>query len=142
MNIKQVLEISSNFSELPRVRRFLHEFCAQNTGEGFDEDHMAQVELAVNEAATNIMKHAYHGEADHLIQVVAYANDREVVFELLHQGDAFTPDAVPMPSFDGSRSNGFGVYLIANCMDEVQYLQNDQGDNCVYMKKVYHKQDT
>ena len=139
MNIRQVLEISSDFNELPRVRRFLHKFCNTYVGERFDEDHLAQMVLAVNEATVNIMEHAYHGEDGHPIQVVVHADDAQVAIELLHSGEAFTSESVAPPSFDGSRSNGFGVYLIANCMDDVQYLQNDQGQNCIYMIKLYPK---
>lgn len=142
MNVEKTLEISSSFNDLPRVRRFLHEFCHTYTGDGFDEDHMAQLELAVNEATANIIEHAYHGEEGHSIQVVAQADDAQVAIELVHTGEAFTPDSVPPPSFDGSRSNGFGVYLIANCMDDVQYLQNEQGKNCIYMIKLYPKQES
>lgn len=142
MIVKQVLDISSNIRDLPRVRRFLQEFCLTYTGDGFNEDQMAQLELAVNEATANIMKHAYHGEDGHPIQVVAQADDAQVVIELVHNGEAFTPDSVPPPSFDGSRSNGFGVYLIANCMDDVQYLKKEQGQNCIYMIKLYQKQES
>ncbi len=53
MNIRQVLEISSDFNELPRVRRFLHKFCNTYAGERFDEDHLAQMVLADNEATVN-----------------------------------------------------------------------------------------
>ena len=71
------------------------------------------------------------------MQGVVHTDDAQVAIELLHSCEAFTPESVHRPSFDGSRSNGFGVYLIANCMDDVQYLQNDQRQNCIYIIKLY-----
>ena len=97
MNIRQVLEISSNFSELPRVRRFDHEFCNTHAGERFDEGHLAQMVLAVNEATVHIMEHAYQCEDGYPIQGVVHADDAQVAIELLHSCEAFTPESVPPP---------------------------------------------
>ena len=47
------------------------------------------------------MEHAYHGEDGHPIQVVVPADDAQVAIELLHSGEAFTPESVPPSSFDG-----------------------------------------
>jgi serine/threonine-protein kinase RsbW len=137
MTAREVLDITSRLEELSRIRDFLHVFCETYTGEGFTEEYMAQLELAVNEAATNVMKHAYHGREGQPIQVEAHADPGRVVIVLLHHGDSFTPESVPPPAFDGSRSNGFGVFLIRNCVDEVRYTTDDQGRNAIYMVKSY-----
>lgn len=137
MNERRTLQITSEFAELQRVRKFLHDFCDANAGADFTENHMAEIELAVNEATANIMEHAYEGEEGKSIRVNIQSMPGQLTIELIHEGRAFTPDSVPPPSFDGSRSNGFGVFLIANCMDDVQYTENRDDSKSIIMVKNY-----
>jgi sigma-B regulation protein RsbU (phosphoserine phosphatase) len=100
------------------------------------EGDVADLELAVNEAASNIMKHAYHGRADQRIQLEADASPDNVSIRLHHLGDSFDPSAVPPPALDGSRESGFGIYLITQSVDEVRYSRDDRGRHCVALVKV------
>ena len=135
----QNLEISSQLTELPRVRQFLRDFCNPLLTQGYREDSLLELELAVNEAATNVIKHAYHGREDQNIRIEAESEADSVVIRIVHRGDSFDPDAVPPPSFDGSRSNGFGVYLIKTCVDLVRYTQDEHGQNDIYLMKHFSK---
>lgn len=135
----QNLEISSQLAELPVVRQFLRDFCNLLLTQGYREENLLELELAVNEAATNIIKHAYHGREDHEIRIGAESEADRVVIRIGYYGDSFNPEAVPPPSFDGSRSNGFGVYLIKTCVDEVRYTQDAQGQNWIYLMKHFSK---
>jgi anti-sigma regulatory factor (Ser/Thr protein kinase) len=81
------------------------------------------------------MKHAYHGRADQRIHLEAEAFPDHVAVRLHHLGDPFDPSAVPLPSFDGSRESGFGVYLITRSVDEVRYYRDERGGNCIALVK-------
>lgn len=59
------MEIRSDLTDLSRAREFVRAFCRTLAGSPLNEDRVAELELAVNEAASNVMKHAYHGRADH-----------------------------------------------------------------------------
>jgi anti-sigma regulatory factor (Ser/Thr protein kinase) len=111
-------------------------FCCSVPGSLVDEDRVAQLELAVNEAASNIMKHAYHGRADQRIHLEAEALPSQLLIRLHHLGDPFDPSAVPPPPLDGSRESGFGIYLITQCVDEVRYYRDERGRNCIALVKV------
>ena len=69
--------------------------CRDLPGSPLDADRVAEFELAVNEAASNIMKHAYHGRADQWIHLEAEAFPGQVVIRLHHLGDPFDPSAWP-----------------------------------------------
>ncbi len=56
---QEKVQIPSDLRELRRAREFVRFFCAHLPGAGLDEDRVGALELAVNEAASNIMKHAY-----------------------------------------------------------------------------------
>jgi len=128
-------EIGSDLAELRRAREFVRAFCHDVPGVPLDEDAVAQLELAVNEAASNVMKHAYRGRSDQRIRLDAEAFADRVVVRLHHLGDPFDPSAVPPPSFDGSRDSGFGFYLIGRCADAVRYDRDERGGNCIALVK-------
>ena len=81
-----------------------------------------QLELAVQEAATNIIRHAYQGQLDCSIRLEMSVDADKVTVCLYHDGRAFDASKVPPPSFDGSRFGGFGLYLIEQSVDRVEYL--------------------
>ncbi len=129
------MNISSEPSQLARVRDFVTSFCRAVPTPVLDEDSINQLELAVNEAATNIMRHAHRGRADLRIQVEADSDAEHVVIQFYYGGASFDPTTIPPPSFDGSREGGFGVYLIAKCVDQVYYSQAADGRNCIRLVK-------
>jgi PAS domain S-box-containing protein len=129
------LEIRSDLEDLRRAREFVREFCRLVPSGPLDQDVVEALELAVNEAASNIMKHAYHGRADQRIQLEADTFPGRVSIRLHHLGDSFDPAAVRPPALDGSRESGFGIYLIDKCVDEARYSRDDRGRNCISLTK-------
>ena len=134
-------EVSSAAAELTRLRAFVHTFCQELPVRVLDEEGLSQLELAVTEAASNIMRHAYHGRTDQRIQLTADAFADYVCLRLWHRGTAFDPALVQPPVFDGSRDGGFGVYIIAHCVDEVRYIHDERGENCIYLMKKRTRRD-
>ncbi len=130
------LEMSSDLDELRRAREFVRAFCRMVPEGLLDQDDVAALELAVNEAASNIMKHAYHGRADQGIQLEADMFPGRVSIRLHHLGDSFDPAAVSPPALDGSRESGFGIYLIGKSVDEVRRSRDERGRNCITLIKV------
>lgn len=126
------IEIASDLRNLRRARDFVREFCRDL----LDEDGAGQLDLAVNEAVSNIMKHAYHGRSDQQIHVEAEAFPGHVAIRLHHLGDPFKPSTAPPPALDGSRESGFGAYIITKCVDEVRYYRDERGRNCIALVKA------
>ena len=133
--------ITSAATELARLRHFVRTFCQELPVRVLDEEGLSQLELAVTEAASNIMRHAYHGRTDQRIQVTAEAFAEHVCLRLWHHGTAFDPATVQPPVFDGSRDGGFGVYIIAHCVDEVRYVRDERGENCICLVKKRTRRD-
>ena len=127
---------TSNLPQLPAMRALVREACRQGWGEAGDDEAVDQVELALGEAATNVMLHAYEGRPDQPIELAVEADGDRVCVTLHHHGRAFDPQAVPPPAFDGSRESGFGLYLIQACVDTVEYFQDADGRRGVRLVKV------
>jgi len=125
-------------SSLSEVRR-LAKFCKTSIGDAFSESSLATIELAIVEAANNILRHAYHQEKGHpLLFFISHCGD---FFELMFvdQGATFDQSKVLSPTFDWENiadipEGGWGIYLIKSIMDFVSYEQN--GDvNILRMRK-------
>jgi sigma-B regulation protein RsbU (phosphoserine phosphatase) len=125
------LDIRSDFADLRRARAFVREVCHLVPGDVLGDQEIARLELAVNEAASNIMKHAYRGRRDQRIQIDGDAYPDRVAIRLHHLGDPFTLEAAPPPALDGSRESGFGVFLMTNSVSDVQYSRDDRGKHCI-----------
>jgi anti-sigma regulatory factor (Ser/Thr protein kinase) len=132
---KAEIEIRSDPKQLRQAREFVRAFCRDLPDPPVDEDGVAALELAVNEAMSNIMKHAYHGREDQWIHVEGEAFPRYVSICLHHVGDPFDPASAPPPALDGSRESGFGAYMISQSVDRVRYYRDALGRNCVALVK-------
>jgi serine/threonine-protein kinase RsbW len=80
------------------------------------------VELAVYEACTNIVEHAY-GKAGGRIEVtVTLASlPNRLIVDLVDFGVGFDLAAIPDPDLDVPKVHGYGLFLVRELMDEVIY---------------------
>jgi len=120
---KQV-ELASKMSNLQTLRKLLEDVFDQT--EKVDAEFASKMEIAVIESASNIIRHSYDGCEDHHLEVkINVYEDRIAVF-LSHWGEAFKKFQMSTPSFDGSQSNGYGLYLMRQCVDEVLYDSDEE----------------
>ena len=129
------IEFRSDLKELRQAREFVRTFCHDLPDEPLDEDRVAALELAVNEAASNIIKHAYHGRADQWIHMEGEVFPDYVSIRLHHSGDPFDPATAQPPALDGTRESGYGAYMISQCVDQVRYYRDERGRNCIALVK-------
>ncbi len=129
------MEIHSDLHQLCTVREFVRAFCARLPAGMLMNADTDALELAVNEAASNIMKHAYHGRKGQRIGLEARAFESRVVMLLHHYGDPFEPGSVPLLELNGSRESGLGLPMLHRCVDDVRYYRDDRGRNSVALTK-------
>ena len=123
------LELKSDLNELTRLREFVRGFCSRAPEQLLDRSRIDLIELAVNEAVVNIIKHAYHNAPDRPLRIEARLSPDRVVFHLYDWGREFDRASVPPPAFDGSRDHGFGIFIIDQAIDEVEYAREETGRN-------------
>ena len=128
-------ELSSDLADLARAREFVREVCRALPGVPLDDESVSQLELAITEAASNVMRHAYGGRTDQKIQLDVEVFADRLVWRLHHLGETFDPAAVKPPAFDGTQEGGFGMFIIQQSVDEVRYHRDDRGRNCITMVK-------
>ncbi len=91
---------------------------------GLDARKIFEVQLAVDEACTNIIKHGYTDEAG-TIDIICCTRNGELVVVIKDEGKPFDPTSVQPPDLNASleerQMGGLGVHLIKTMMDEVRY---------------------
>ena len=134
--LRMELELLSRYENLETLRDFVLQFCAEAGVEGPDEDVQWQIEIALNEAASNIVKHAYDERPEGLIHVTAEAFPDSWVFTLRHWGKPFQGIEGPAPPVDLTQDHGFGLIIMDNYMDRVLYSRSADGTNTVRLVKM------
>jgi serine/threonine-protein kinase RsbW len=101
---------------------------------GFDEKCAGGVVLSVDEALTNVMRHAYQGKPGAIVVTFRHLADR---IEILIQdrGKSFDPRKVPEPELPPQKPGGLGIYLMKTLMDEVDYQSSPEEGNRLYLMK-------
>jgi len=98
------------------------------------------MQLAVDEAATNIVQHAYANRNDGFIALAWHIDNGELVFTLTDQGHPFDPTQVPNPDihspFEDRQAGGLGIYLMNKLMDVVHFSFGAHG-NTLEMRKRF-----
>jgi serine/threonine-protein kinase RsbW len=133
-SLEEKLEIKSDLNELARVREYVRNFCTRVPAELLDRSRVDLIELAVNEAVVNIIEHAYRNVSDKPVRIEARLSPDQIVFRLCDWGRNFDPASVPAPAFDGSKDHGFGIYIIEQAVDEIEYTQEEDGRNSTTMR--------
>jgi sigma-B regulation protein RsbU (phosphoserine phosphatase) len=129
-------EISSEFEALLDLRRSLWDFLHRSAGSRVIEADMHDIELAVQEAAANIIEHGYGGEPGKRVVVEVEHTRFRVQIRLKYWGNEFDRSDVPPPAFDGSREGGFGLYIVEHLMTEVEYGVARDGTHLVTLTKL------
>jgi serine/threonine-protein kinase RsbW len=134
--VRRQREYDGDLRHLGSMRAFLREVCREGwQAEPADENLLNPLELALTEAASNIILHSFDGRQDRTVTVTVEAHDDRVAVTLRYPGEPFDPRGAPAPVFDGSREGGFGLYLIRQCVDEVRYDQDDQGRCVIHLMR-------
>jgi serine/threonine-protein kinase RsbW len=108
------------------------------TSYGFSGEQISDIRLAVDEAITNIIKHAYNGEENHTIEIELSFKDNRVCIELFDTGTTFSLKTFKQPNIEEKikqkKRGGMGVYLIHSLMDDVSYGREDDANKMVMCK--------
>jgi len=114
------LELPSDLSLMNIVLEYLLDRVA---GLGMIEVEQSNLFVALDEAFVNAVKHGNRNDPTKLLRVTAELSAHEAAFTVEDEGDGFDVREIPDPRDPANlfKSNGRGVLLIYNIMDEVEY---------------------
>lgn len=94
------------------------------------------INLAIEEALVNAIKHGNHEDAAKQVHVEFRLNDEHFFARIVDEGQGFEPEDVPDPTADENldRPGGRGIMLMRSFMSHVQY--NQRGNEVILEKRA------
>lgn len=118
---KRRLTIKNEVDELTKLPEFVDTVCEEA---GVDMALIASLNLALEEAATNVVLYAYDGETG-FVDIDAIYTPQQLKFVITDTGIPFDPtqmkDADITLSAEERPIGGLGIFLVRQIMDTVHY---------------------
>lgn len=105
----------------------------------FPEDKVLEVVLAVDEACTNALRHAYNNEPGNRLALWLRSTDTCIEIELRDEGRPAPPGRVKrkkivVPDKEALQPGGLGVQILYEVFDQVQFAPGEERGNRVTMR--------
>jgi serine/threonine-protein kinase RsbW len=134
------LHVPSSTANLSMIRDFVGKIGMQA---GLDDMEVARLEMAVDEACSNVMEHAYQSDATKEVSIRAVVDESVLRIVVIDTGKGFDPAAVEQKKLEdlisAKRTGGLGMRLIKSFMDEVHYAMVPGEKNELTMVKRLRK---
>jgi serine/threonine-protein kinase RsbW len=116
------LELPSELTLMNAVLEYLLDRVAKL---GLIKLEQSNLFVALDEAFVNAVKHGNRNDPAKLLRVTAELSAHEAIFTIEDEGEGFDVRSIPDPRDPANlfKSNGRGVLLIYNIMDEVEYSE-------------------
>jgi serine/threonine-protein kinase RsbW len=123
---RQTITLRNDLAEIPRLATFVEAFCAPLAPTPKD---VPALQLALEEAVTNVINHGYADSQPHTFTVELAAADRRVTVIVTDDAPAYDPLAraevdITLPLEDRP-IGGLGVHLVKKLMDSARYERRD-----------------
>jgi serine/threonine-protein kinase RsbW len=106
-------------------------------GQPLSAEVIGDLKLALTEACTNSVRHAY-GDTQGSVQILYELHDDRLVVEVTDDGAGFDPPATPSDAFAGediSEEGGLGIAIIEALADELEIREGAGGGSSLRFVK-------
>lgn len=100
---------------------------------GVDDTCVSDIELAVTEACTNVLKHAQC--TPDIYEVAVEINDTDCAIRVIDCGVGFDASAKGREEALGGAEGGRGIHLIRALVDNVEFISRPEEGTVVYLEK-------
>jgi serine/threonine-protein kinase RsbW len=132
----KTVQFAAKFENLDEIREFVGDIARQG---GFSDKDVYNIQLATDEAASNIIEHAYQNMPDKVLDLSCGMRGDVITVTLTDYGDSFDPSEVPVPDLKADLSDrkigGLGIFLMRKLMDEIDYRPGPNKSNVLTMIK-------
>ena len=132
----QYVQFIAKFEYLDEIREFVGKIARAG---GFGSRDVYDIQLAADEAASNIIQHAYRGVKNGVLEISCGVKDGAITIIMVDYGQSFNSSAIPLPDLKADISKrkigGLGIFLMRKLMDEVHYESRRDKSNVLTMIK-------
>jgi anti-sigma regulatory factor (Ser/Thr protein kinase) len=142
-NLSKSMTIPNDTAYLSKARMFIKEVIAKTP---MDSTQHMRVVLAVDEALSNVIEHAYENAEEGVektIQLAFEGDENCLIVTIIDQGNHFDPSHIPDVNMNdhvkGRHKGGLGIFMIRQIMDEIEYSFKDGEYNILKLVKYYEE---
>ena len=132
----KTVQFAAKFEYLDEIREFVGGIARAG---GFTDKDVYNIQLATDEAASNIIEHAYERITDGVLELSCGVRDDLITIILTDHGESFDPSEIPLPDLKADLSDrkigGLGIFLMRKLMDDVHYEVTANRGNILTMSK-------
>jgi anti-sigma regulatory factor (Ser/Thr protein kinase) len=132
----KTVQFAAKFENLDEIREFVGKIARKG---GFSDKDVYNIQLATDEAASNIIEHAYQNTPGKVLELACDMKGDVITIVLTDYGESFDPSQVPAPDLQADLSDrkigGLGIFLMRKLMDEVHYRPGPHQSNVLTMTK-------
>lgn len=114
------LQCASDLGNLEEIRQFVLDEVVNHLPERPDEVWCFQLQLAVTELASNVIRHAYAGKPGKWVHLLLSLTLQEVRLRIFHQGLPISPEALRAEPIREPQEGGMGMFLVQRITDELE----------------------
>lgn len=134
-DVKKIV-LKNRIEEIARMSAFLEEISEEFN---LSIENTFNINLAIEEAATNIISYAYPKDEEHEFTLTVRNIDNRLIFKLIDTGKMFDPTVQPEAdvtlSLEERPIGGLGIFLIRKIMNTVKYRRIED-KNVLTMVKI------
>lgn len=135
-------------AQIDQVRSLCQFVSAAAVASGLSEAAVFQVELACDEACTNIVEHGYPEAEAGVIEIRWEVVKRDIIVTIRDNGRPFDLTQIPEPTPPTVSAElnwrepadlqvgGLGIHFIKQLMDQVTYHSDEDGNTLTLVKKI------
>ena len=131
------LVLGNRVEEIPCLAEFVETICESA---GVSHSLMMNLDLALEEAVTNVMLYAYPEGTAGQVEVECMSEDGLLTFQIRDAGASFDPtqqaDADVTLGVQERPIGGLGIFLVRQIMDEVRYERKNDKNVLTLVKRI------
>ncbi len=125
---KEEIQVPAHIDYLGELRNFVTKAGRKH---GFSDSIVNAFKLSIDEAATNIIKHAYR-DWEGMIKMRVIVKKNSLTVLLIDQGKFFDPSRVQDPDLERyvqiGKKGGLGIFIMRKLIDEIEYRHTEEGN--------------
>ena len=130
MNIVFSLNLPKDEASVPVVRRISRDAL---TGLGISPDCVSDIEVALSEACTNVLKHVEG--TDEAYEVKVEVNESLCEIRVIDTGAGFDHDSAGRAHADHASEGGRGIFLMRAMVDNIEFTSAPESGTVVHLTK-------
>lgn len=137
IKMRKKLTLVNKVDEISKLQEFVEDICEQA---GIDMSVTMSLNLALEEAVTNVIVYAYPEGTEGTVDIIAESTDRQLKFTISDTGKAFDPtaqaDADITLGIEERPIGGLGIFLVRQIMDTVNYRRQNDTNQLTLIKNI------